>query len=51
LSRAKAGVRGRTLIVNLPGSVKGARESIGTIAELLPHAVELIRGGTVRCGG
>ena len=51
LSRAKAGVRGRTLIINLPGSVKGVQESIRTIAELLPHAVELMRGGIVRCGG
>ena len=51
LSRAVAGVRGRTLIVNLPGSVKGVQESIRAIEELLPHAVELIRGEKVLCGG
>ena len=50
LSRGVAGVRGKTLIVNLPGSVKGARESIRAIETLLPHAVELIRGIPVRCG-
>jgi molybdopterin adenylyltransferase len=51
LSRAVTGVRGQTLIVNLPGSVRGVRESIGAIEALLPHAVELIRGVKVRCGG
>jgi molybdopterin adenylyltransferase len=51
LSRGVTGVRGQTLIVNLPGSVRGVRESIATIEALLPHAVELIRGVKVRCGG
>jgi len=45
LSRAVAGVRGSTLIVNLPGSPRGATECLDAIAELLPHAVEVIRGG------
>ena len=44
LSRAVAGVRGSTLIVNLPGSPRGATECLEAIAELLPHAVEVIRG-------
>jgi molybdopterin adenylyltransferase len=44
LSRAVAGVRGQTLIVNLPGSPKGAVESLDAVASLLPHAVETLRG-------
>lgn len=44
LSRALAGVRKHSLIVNLPGSPKGAVESLDAIAELLPHAVEVLRG-------
>ena len=44
LSRAVAVVRGRTLIVNLPGSERGARESLAAILDLLPHAVETLRG-------
>ncbi len=46
LSRSVAVVRGSTLIVNLPGSEKGVRESLGAIIEVLPHAVELLRGAT-----
>jgi molybdopterin adenylyltransferase len=45
LSRAIAGVRGKTLIVNLPGNPKGAVECLDAIAELLPHAVAMINGG------
>jgi len=44
LSRSLAGVRKHALIVNLPGSPKGAVESLDAIAELLPHAVEVLRG-------
>jgi molybdopterin biosynthesis enzyme MoaB len=44
LSRAVAGVRGRTLIVNLPGSPRGAVESLDAIALLLPHAVAVVYG-------
>jgi molybdopterin adenylyltransferase len=42
LSRAVAGIRGRTLIVNLPGSPKGAVENLQTILPVLPHAVQLL---------
>lgn len=44
LSRAVAAVRNKTLIINLPGSPKGAVESLAAIAHLLPHAVHVIHG-------
>jgi molybdenum cofactor synthesis domain-containing protein len=44
LSRSVAVIHARTLIINLPGSERGARESLESILELLPHAVELLRG-------
>ena len=44
VSRSVAVTRGRTLILNLPGSEKGARESLEAVLELLPHAVELLQG-------
>ena len=43
LSRAAAGIRGRTLIINLPGSSKGALENLAVVLPVLPHAVELLR--------
>jgi molybdopterin biosynthesis enzyme MoaB len=46
LSRSLAGVRGQTLIVNLPGSSTGAVESLEAIAPVLGHAVELLMGHT-----
>jgi molybdenum cofactor synthesis domain-containing protein len=46
LSRAMAGVRGRTLIINVPGSVKGATESLEAAMPLLAHAVQLLHGDT-----
>ncbi len=45
LSRAVAGIRGRTLIINLPGSAKAVRECLGLILRTLPHAIEMLRGG------
>jgi molybdopterin adenylyltransferase len=44
LSRAAAGIRGQTMIINLPGSPRGAVESLDTIAELLEHAVAVVHG-------
>jgi molybdopterin adenylyltransferase len=44
LSRGVAGIRGNTIIVNLPGSPRGAVESLDTIADLLPHAVAVVHG-------
>jgi molybdopterin adenylyltransferase len=44
LSRAAAGIRGTTMIINLPGSPKGAVESLNAIADLLPHAVAVLHG-------
>jgi molybdenum cofactor synthesis domain-containing protein len=43
LSRAVAGIRGCTLIVNLPGSPKGAVENLEVVVPVLPHAVELLK--------
>lgn len=51
LSRAVAGVRGRRLIVNLPGSPKGAVESLNAILDLVPHIVELLNGRTAHGEG
>jgi molybdopterin adenylyltransferase len=45
LSRAVAGVRGRTLIINLPGSPKGVHECLEAIIPVLPHAIEQLRSG------
>ena len=46
LSRGVAGVRGHTLVVNTPGSVKGATESLEAILPLLEHAIQLLHGDT-----
>jgi molybdenum cofactor synthesis domain-containing protein len=46
LSRSLAGTRGSVLIVNLPGSPKGAVESLDAIVELVPHVLELLQGQT-----
>ncbi len=46
LSRSLAGTRGRVLIVNLPGSPRGAVESLDAIVELAPHVLDLLHGKT-----
>ena len=50
LSRAVAGIRGETLIINLPGSVKGARENLEVVLPALQHALEKIQGDPSDCG-
>jgi len=49
ISRAVAGVRGRTLIINLPGSPKGAVENLEAVWEAVPHAVAKIQGDPSDC--
>ena len=46
LSRAVCGICGKSLILNLPGSPKGAVESLEAVLDLLPHAIDLLRGKT-----
>lgn len=50
LSRAVAGVRHRTLIINLPGSVKAVRECLEVIMPVLPHGLEILTGRGGECG-
>lgn len=50
LSRAIAGIRGRTLIVNLPGSPKGVRENLAAILPALPHGIAILKGEAGECG-
>lgn len=49
LSRAVAGIKGKTLIINLPGSPKAVKESLEIILDVIPHAVEKIKGDTSEC--
>jgi molybdenum cofactor synthesis domain-containing protein len=49
LSRSVAGTRGRTLIINLPGSPKAVRECLEVITGVLPHAIETLRGEVSEC--
>ena len=51
LSRAVSGIRGKTLIINLPGSPKAVKESLDVVLPVLPHAVETLSGNTQNCGG
>ena len=50
ISRAIAGIRKRTLIVNLPGSPRAVRENLAVILPALPHAIEKINGDPSECG-
>jgi molybdenum cofactor synthesis domain-containing protein len=49
LSRAAAGTRGRTLIINLPGSPKAAKECLEVFLPVIDHAVETLRGEAFEC--
>jgi len=49
ISRAIAGIRGRTLIINLPGSPKGAKENLAVILPALRHAIEKMKGDDRDC--
>ena len=51
ISRAIAGIRKQTLIVNLPGSPKAVRENLAVILPALPHAIDKIKGDPSDCGG
>ena len=49
LSRAVAGIRRQTLIINLPGSPRAVRENLAVILKILPHAIEKIKGSESEC--
>jgi molybdenum cofactor synthesis domain-containing protein len=49
LSRAAAGIRGKTLIINLPGSPKAVAECLEVILPVLPHAIEILKGDAGEC--
>ena len=51
LSRAQAGLRKQTLIINLPGSPKGVRENLEVIIPALKHGIEILTGQANECGG
>jgi molybdopterin adenylyltransferase len=50
LSRAASGIRKSTLIINLPGSEKGVRESLEAVMDALPHGVDILKGTAGECG-
>lgn len=50
LSRGVSGIRGKTLIINLPGSVKGVSESLESILDTVHHGLEVLGGHTQECG-
>lgn len=49
LSRAVSGIRGQTIIINLPGSPKAVRESLAVIMPALPHGIQILKGQTGEC--
>ncbi len=49
ISRAMAGIRGKTLIINLPGSPKAAQENLNAILQAIPHAISKIQGDPSDC--
>jgi len=49
ISRAMAGIRGKTLIINLPGSPKAAQENLAAILKAIPHAISKIQGDLSEC--
>lgn len=51
LSRATAGIRERTLIVNLPGSPKAAQENLTAVLSALEHGLTMLRGAPMNCAG
>lgn len=51
LSRAIAGIRGRTLIINLPGSPKGVKECLEVVLPALEHGLAILKGEAGECGG
>jgi len=51
LSRAQAGIRKQSLIINLPGSPKGVRENLEAIIPALKHGIEILTGQASECGG
>jgi molybdenum cofactor synthesis domain-containing protein len=50
LSRATAGIRGNTLIINLPGSPKAVKENLEVVLPVLDHALEILTGRGSECG-
>lgn len=50
LSRGVAGIRKESLIINLPGSPKGVKESLEIILDALPHGIEILKGQVTECG-
>jgi molybdopterin adenylyltransferase len=50
LSRGRAGLRGESLIINLPGSLKAVRENLAVVLDVLKHAMEKAQGGKGDCG-
>lgn len=50
LSRGKVGIRGESLVINLPGSLKAVKENFEVVLPVIPHALEKIKGGEGDCG-